>query len=178
MCYGWIFIFELSGWEFVYQIKNYRIGKTGVTSSNFGLTWYFLGAWLLIEWDHCWVFYFNEVAFYTFFSHRLISVVRKHSKLWPFSPIDIYDVWILLTYAPYLNMSPSFLSMLTEYACNTMGRFRKKHFGWGHGILGGWGKWKYLDFQILSSLAGNDLGPLDTKCQFLTSRTLRRVCLD
>ena len=99
----------------------------------------------------CWLnnvideFFIYLVVVYSFFSHRPISIIQKHSKLWPFSSEYLY-IWVLLKYTPHFYESLSFLSMLTEYAYNSMGYFRKKNIGgWEHGTS--WlRKVKYEDF--------------------------------
>ena len=40
-------------------------------------------------------------------------------------------------HAPYLYVLPFFLTMLTQYAYNTVGFLRKKRWGWGHAISEG-----------------------------------------
>ena len=135
---------ELSGWEFesrsshkvFFRSKKCRIGNTGVTSSNKNTNVIKNVLFRISKGGHCWALYSNEVVVYTFLSKRVISIIQKHSKLWPFSPVNVYDVWVLLKHAPYWYVSPSFLSMLTQYVYNTMGYFRKKHWDSGHGISG------------------------------------------
>ena len=118
-------------------------------------------------------FFLYLVAVYSFFSHRLISIIQKHSKLWPFSSEYLY-VWVLLKYAPHFYESLSFLSMLTQYIYKTMGYFRKKTLGlrtWNFLVKESeiWG------FHIRSALPEINLGPPEAKSVLLSIRPLRRL---
>ena len=70
--------------------------------------------------------------------------------------------------APYLYVSLSFFTMLTQYVYNTVDFFRKKHWGWGHGISKGKVSGKYEELHSLPTPPGNDPEPRASKPTLLT----------